>query len=151
MHTARKSFIEAESSEKIKRALRHNIRKCNDVRLQSGDHVYYKRIDNSKWHGPGIVIGQHSRQMVVKVGSGTISVHTSRVMRVDHVSYDTPKAVKSKPKVTFAKQADKTDDLPESLLQHYPLFEDDEDDEYDDEEAEYDDCLLYTSPRPRDS
>ena len=43
MHAARKSFIEAESSEKIKRALRHNIRKCNDVRLQSGDRVYYKR------------------------------------------------------------------------------------------------------------
>ena len=34
MHSAREAFIKAESSEKIKRALRHNIRKCNDVILK---------------------------------------------------------------------------------------------------------------------
>ena len=60
MHAARKSFNEAESSEKIKRALTHNIRKSNDVALQHGDSVYYKRKNSKKWQGPGTVIGQHS-------------------------------------------------------------------------------------------
>ncbi len=87
MHAARKAFIQAESSEKIQRALRHNMRRCNDVVLQNGDKVYYKRNDSQKWHGPGIVIGQHNKQVLVKVGSSHISVHTSRVMRIDDVMY----------------------------------------------------------------
>ena len=87
MHAARKAFIEAESYDKIQRALRHNVRKCNDVVLQNGDKVYYKRNDSQRWHGPGIVIGQHSKQVLVKVGSSHISVHTSRVMHIDDVAY----------------------------------------------------------------
>ena len=31
MNNARKAFIEAECSEKIKRALKHKIRSCNDL------------------------------------------------------------------------------------------------------------------------
>ena len=45
---ARKAFIEAESSEKIKRALSHNVRTAAAMKYISGDSVYYKRNDQKK-------------------------------------------------------------------------------------------------------
>ena len=57
LHLARKSFIMAESSEKIRRALRKQTRQTGAV-YTTGDEVYYKRSDNNKWKGPAKVIGQ---------------------------------------------------------------------------------------------
>ena len=56
MHSARKEFLRYESDEKIKRALRYNIRSTLVEDLENGDEVYYKRNDSNEWHGPGIVI-----------------------------------------------------------------------------------------------
>jgi hypothetical protein len=53
MHTARQAFIRSESSEKLKRALSHNIRTSGDQQFVTGDRVYYKRLDSRKWKGPG--------------------------------------------------------------------------------------------------
>ena len=152
MHAARESFIRAESSEKIKRALRHNIRTSNDIRLQNGDSVYFKRNDSRKWHGPGKVIGQHSQQVVVKVGSGTVTVHTSRIMPVDDVRYD---ALQSQPakKSSASTAIENNNDLPPSLFQHYGLYYDDEDSDSDndnpddetDDENEIDDNDNYNN------
>ena len=49
MHKAREAFILAESSEKIWRALRHNVRSSNDAKFEMGDIVYFKRNDNNRW------------------------------------------------------------------------------------------------------
>ena len=147
MHAARKAFIQAESSEKIQRALRHNVRKCNDVVLQNGDKVYYKRNDSQKWHGPGIVIGQNNKQVLVKVGSSHISVHTSRIMRIDDVMYgpvqkSVPKQLKQKNINKIIRQkynhnkditlVHKDQDLPK-LTQ---MYEDDDSEDLDESEDE---------------
>ena len=49
LHIARKGFIEQESSEKIRRALRSNVRNTSVDELNSGDEVYYKRNDSKEW------------------------------------------------------------------------------------------------------
>ena len=63
IEASRQAFIEAESKEKIKRALRHNIRTSNDQKFVTGDIVYYKRNDSKKWKGPAKVLGTDSQQV----------------------------------------------------------------------------------------
>ena len=48
MRSAREAFVQSESSEKIKKALKSKVRSCNDARFQNGDRVYYKRNDSDK-------------------------------------------------------------------------------------------------------
>ena len=61
MHEA---FTESESSEKISRALRHNLRSYRDDIFTTGN-VYYKRNDSKRWKGPGKVIGANDQQILV--------------------------------------------------------------------------------------
>ena len=57
MHAARKQFIECEFSEKLKRALRHQVRISIAQTYKNGDTVLYKRNMCDRWLGPGTVIG----------------------------------------------------------------------------------------------
>ena len=52
LHTARKSIIETESTEKIWRALRSNVRTYVDEEFVTGDTVYKRRQNFKGWHGP---------------------------------------------------------------------------------------------------
>ena len=69
MHEARKAFIKSESSEKISRAFRHNLRSYKDAIFTTGDDFYYKKNDSKRWKGPGKVIGVDGQQILVKHGS----------------------------------------------------------------------------------
>lgn len=42
IHSARKNYMAAEASEKIKKALRHKVRSYSDVVYENGDKVYYR-------------------------------------------------------------------------------------------------------------
>ena len=90
MASARKAFVEAENSERIRRALRHNIRPSSNNKYYTGDQVFFKRNDVRKWQGPGTVIGQDSQQVLVKHGGVYIRVHPCRLMLDDpsHESRD---------------------------------------------------------------
>ena len=57
MLAARQAFIQNESNERLKRALKHQIRTSGDEYYITGDVVYYKRENSNQWHGPGTVIG----------------------------------------------------------------------------------------------
>ena len=78
--SARKAFIEAESSERIKRALVHNIRPGSDNKFFVGDIVFYKRNDSRRWKGPGKVIGHESSNILIKHGANYVRVHACRVL-----------------------------------------------------------------------
>lgn len=80
IHAAKRAFIEADSSDKIKRALSHNTRTSNGIKFVTGDSVYYKRKDSKEWKGPGSVIGQDGQQILVKHGSYYVRVHPCRLM-----------------------------------------------------------------------
>ena len=81
MHAARQEFLRCESSEKIRRALRSNIRNTSSDNLVNGDKVFYKRNDDNEWHGPGIVIGRDGKQVMVRHGGTYVRVHVCRLNR----------------------------------------------------------------------
>ena len=82
LHKARKAFIELESSDRIKRALSHNIRTSSEINYISGDSVYFKRPDQGSWHGPGKVLGQDGQQVLIKNGSYYVRAHKCNVRLV---------------------------------------------------------------------
>ena len=55
---ARKFYTEAEYSERIPRALMHNVRNVKQ-HFQAGDCVYFRRF--GRWSGPGRAIGRHGK------------------------------------------------------------------------------------------
>lgn len=85
MRSARKAFIESESSERIKRALTHNVRSNTEAIFEKGDKVFYKRNDQKRWYGPAAVIGQEGKTIIVKNGGETVRVHVSRIIHVGDV------------------------------------------------------------------
>ena len=95
MNSARKAFIEAECSEKIKRALKHTVRSCNDAVFENGDKVYYKRNNNPRWKGPGCVIGQDGKNVLIKHGGETIRVHPVSLIHVHKAVPTNPENVQN--------------------------------------------------------
>ena len=58
LHLARKNYIEAESSERIRRALKHQVRSYADCSYENGDKAFYRRKDNKLWIVPAVVFCQ---------------------------------------------------------------------------------------------
>ena len=83
MHAGRKAFIMAESSEKIRRALRHQIRPTSTV-FTTGELVYFKRDNQAEWKGPGTVIGQDGKTVMINYSGYVVRVHVSRVIEINH-------------------------------------------------------------------
>ena len=79
IHAARKSFIENESAEKLRRAFRHQIRPHIGYEFSNGDLVLFKRIESDRWIGPGTVIGSENKQVLVKHGGTYVRVHPTRL------------------------------------------------------------------------
>ena len=81
MHSARRAFMKAESSEKIRRAIRHPVRSCEQM-FQNGDKVFYKREDSPRWKGPGKVLGHLGSIVYVIHGSRLVRCASCRVIKV---------------------------------------------------------------------
>ena len=81
LHNARKAFIESEHSERIRRAIRKQVRPSGE-RFVTGEKVFYKHPDYREWKGPGTVIGQDSAVVFVRHGGSYVRVHQSRLQRV---------------------------------------------------------------------
>ena len=90
LHSSRKAFIQAEASEKIRRALRHKIRSSSEV-FQPGDKVFYKRDESNKWKGPGKVLGQDGKVVFVRHGNIYVRVHPCRLIRVGEEFHNSQK------------------------------------------------------------
>lgn len=99
IHAARRAFIKTESSERIKRALRHQTRQSNSHIFQNGDSVYYKRESSNQWKGPGTVIGVEHQTVLIKHGSTHVKVHPCRVMleHSEFIKKDSSPQVKNAP------------------------------------------------------
>ena len=123
LHAARKHFLTVESSEKLQRALRHNVRESEIQDVQQGDIVYYKRNDGNEWKGPGTVIGRDGKQVLVKHGSNYVRVHVCRLAsstRQDsaeqHRSLQDKKQVMTKIRVEEEVSSDDDDSSPVTKL-----------------------------------
>ena len=86
LHDARRAFIEAENSEKLKRALCHNVRTANDAMYVNGDKVYHIHQGDTKWRGPAIVLGQDGQEILLKHGGFYVLTHHCHVQHVNPIS-----------------------------------------------------------------
>ena len=73
MHAARKVFIEAEASEKLRRAIKAKTRVSTGIIYQPGYIVYYKRNDSSQWKGPVTVLAHENKQILMNKYSSKIT------------------------------------------------------------------------------
>ena len=80
MHVARKAYVAAESSEKIRRALRMKLRVSNDIIVENGESVFYRRENYKGWKGPGTVVGRDNKLVIVRHGGIIYRVPICHVM-----------------------------------------------------------------------
>ena len=83
MDEARLAFIKSEPDEKLRRALRHQVRRSSEVKYVTGDKLYYKRRTDDYWKGPATVIGQDNQQVLIKHGSTYQRMHLCRLRLID--------------------------------------------------------------------
>lgn len=82
MYNARKAFLEAQNSDRLKRALRDRVYSAYEKQYYPGDKVYF-RTTGTDWK-PGVVIGQYMKLVLVKTGGLFVRVHPSKiVLRTD--------------------------------------------------------------------
>ena len=79
MYEARSAFLRAHNSERLKRALKGRVYKVYETKYFIGDSVYYKTGDKH-WKGPGTVIGQHKKLVLVKTGGSFVRVYPNRLI-----------------------------------------------------------------------
>ena len=80
LKNSRKGFIESESSERIKRALRAKIR-CADIEVSYGDIVYYIRERENKWCGPATVMFQDGKVIFLRHGASIVRVSANKLVK----------------------------------------------------------------------
>lgn len=83
LHASRKAFTEAECSERIRKTLRKQLHHT-DEKYETGDKMYYKRVDCPEWKGPGVVIGQDGAVVSVRRGGTRIQVHYLRLRKLNN-------------------------------------------------------------------
>ena len=83
MHIARETFIETESSEKLRRALHTKTRAATGLIFDIGDLVYYKRNNLKYWQRLGSVIGKANKQVYVKHRGTFVRVNRCHIRKVN--------------------------------------------------------------------
>ena len=82
MNRAKEAYLQAESSEKVKRALRLKVRTHSDTVYRQGDKVYYIKPPGRRWKGPAVVMGQTGSKVLIHHGGGSYHVHSCHLMKV---------------------------------------------------------------------
>ena len=114
LHVARQEFVKFESDERIKRALRHNVRNTCIDSLENGDEVYYKRNDENEWRGPGIVIGRDGKTVIVKHGGRVVKVHVVSLVKMpkENNNENDNQSVENLPEMTRESSPESDNNVP---------------------------------------
>ena len=88
LHNARQNFIKAESSEKIKRALSHQVRTYSEEWYEPGEKVYYRRRFTKGWRGPAKVLGKEGNFVLIRHGNVFYRCHPCHIMKVNPTGGD---------------------------------------------------------------
>ena len=94
LHSARKNYIQAESSERIRRALHHKVRSFADEEYKLGEKVYFKKKGHKGWKGPANVIGVDHKNIIVRQGTLVYRVHPCNMMKMSQVDTGGDKELK---------------------------------------------------------
>ena len=84
---ARKVFTDVENSSRLKKALR--VRPQQMELYETGDKAYYKFGTDTRWHGPGTIIGIDNKVIFLRHGGNMISTSQSRLLKVKTSRSDT--------------------------------------------------------------
>ena len=82
LNAARKAYVAAESSAKVKLALKKQTRPTGKT-FHPGETVFYKRDESAKWKGPAIVLGQDNVVVFVRHGARYLKIHTCRLQHAN--------------------------------------------------------------------
>lgn len=82
LHAARQAFIQTESCQKIKKALKCKVR-TNEQVFNPGEKVHYKRENSERWLGPAKVIFQDGKIVFVRHGPIWVKVSLNNLAKVD--------------------------------------------------------------------
>ncbi|VDI13884.1 Hypothetical predicted protein [Mytilus galloprovincialis] len=124
LHEARKAFVASESSEKIRRALRKQVRPSGE-KFRNGDKVYFLR--DNQWKGPGTVIGQDNVVVFIRYGGTYVRVHECRILR--DIDEQKDKKNKQQEKRVTLKEGLKTSNLNKNKAEHEVLYYDSDEEE----------------------
>ena len=83
LHSARRAFIQSESSSKLKVALQRQTLTATSKHFLIGDQVYYKRNDQKEWKGPGTIIGIDGKQVLVRHGGSLVRVSPCHLQKIN--------------------------------------------------------------------
>ena len=81
LHSARENFIRAESSERIRRALKHNVRTYAEIEFCPGDKVFYRRRTKKGWQGPAKVLGKDNNFVLIRHGGSFYRCHPCHLIK----------------------------------------------------------------------
>ena len=81
LHKARENFVKSESSDRIRRALKYNVRTYAEIDFQPGEKVYYKRRKTKGWKGPAKVLGKETNFVLIRHGSVYYRCHPCQLMK----------------------------------------------------------------------
>ena len=84
LYSAKKAFVAAESSEKIKRAIKANVRPCGAV-FEIGSKVFYNK--ENKLHGPANVLGQDGLVVFLRHAGSFLRIHSTKICVRDEQTY----------------------------------------------------------------
>ena len=79
MHKTRQAWTQADNSNRLREAMK--AQESHLDKFETGDNVCYKFGKDSRWHGPGKVVGQENKIIYIKHGGHIISTSQSRVYR----------------------------------------------------------------------
>ena len=133
----RKAIVEAESSDKLKRALARKIRPATSLIYEVGDKVYHKRRQSDKWRVPGSVIGKEKHQVFVKHGGIYVRVnpcHLRHVNEHNQLNNDTTVSVGAEDSRTINQKENNAETVKKKGRLY--AFDEASDDDDDVEEAE---------------
>ena len=111
LHDARKAYIQTESNERVRRALRTKVRVAEEI-FENGDTVYYKREGKERWMRPAKVVFQDGKVIFVRHGGIFVRVSPNRLTKTHEMATS---AEKERNDIEFSvKQNDAdTDKIPE--------------------------------------
>ena len=95
LHKARENFVNSESSDRIRRALRYNVRTYLEVDFQPGQRVYYKCRKDKGWRGPAKVLGKETNFILIRHNSAYFRCHPCQLMKLNDAESGTQQVKES--------------------------------------------------------
>ena len=79
IHLAREAFLQADSDDRLKRALQSRIPRNHDHFYYVGDSVFFKEEGTTEWSGPAKVLSVDGKVVFLRYGNRLRRVHITRL------------------------------------------------------------------------